>query len=233
MPRKLRYEVVGLPQHVVQRGNNRQACFYQEEDYRFYLECLGEASKKHACDIHAYVLMTNHVHILATPQEIGGIARMMQSIGRRYVYYINWLYRRTGTLWEGRYKASLIEGDQHLLVCTRYIENNPVRAGMVEKAEDYPWSSYRHHAMDLADSIVTDHPVFLSLGETKEERQREYKKLCNEAISDEVIEEIRNSIQSGLVMGRVKFQDEIEVMLKRRIRPGKKGRPIMRKMVSI
>jgi len=124
MPRKLRYEVIGIPQHIVQRGNNRQACFYQDDDYRFYLECLKNASLIHSCDIHAYALMTNHVHLLATPRAAVGISRMMQSIGRRYVYYINWMYKRSGTLWEGRYKASLIESEQHLLVCTRYIENS-------------------------------------------------------------------------------------------------------------
>ena len=141
MARKPRFVLPGYPRHVVQRGNNRQACFFDESDYRKYLDSLAEAAHKYHCQVHAYVLMTNHVHLLVTPTTDEGISQMMQSVGRRYVRYFNGVYRRTGTLWEGRYKASLVQTDSYLLTCYRYIELNPVRAEMVPDPGDYPWSS--------------------------------------------------------------------------------------------
>ena len=146
MPRKSRMYLPTIPCHVVSRGNNRDACFYADEDYLFYLECLGDACDKYAVALHAYVLMTNHVHLLLTPRDELGISRVMQSVGRRYVQYINYTYRRSGTLWEGRHKASLIDADRYLLACYRYIELNPVRANMVVDPADYRWSSYRVNA---------------------------------------------------------------------------------------
>jgi putative transposase len=147
MARKPRIALAGYAQHVVQRGNNRQATFFAEADYRYYLDCLAEASAKYDCALHAYVLMTNHVHLLVTPNQTDGIARMMQSVGRRYVQYVNYCNKRSGTLWEGRYKASLVQSERYLLVCSRYIELNPVRAGMVTRPEAYRWSSYRANAL--------------------------------------------------------------------------------------
>jgi putative transposase len=164
MPRPPRYNVAGVPQHVVQRGNNRQATFLDEADYRVYKDCLRAATDKHGCDVHAYVLMSNHVHLLLTPRQDGGPAKAMQSIGRRYVRHVNDRRGRTGTLWEARYRAALIESEPHLLSCTRYIELNPVRAGMVRDPADYPWSSYRHHALGEPDDVVTDHPPFSGAG---------------------------------------------------------------------
>ena len=146
MPRKPRFNIVGIPQHVIQRGNNREPCFYSEQDYQRYLKDLSDSAKKHDCRIHAYVLMTNHVHLLVTPMVEHGISNMMQALGRRYVYYINKNYQRSGTLWEGRYKASLIDSERYLLTCMRYIELNPVRAKMVEHPGEYPWSSYQANA---------------------------------------------------------------------------------------
>ncbi len=146
MPRQQRYRLPGVPQHVIQRGNNRQVTFFDNMDYRKYLDCLETAGDKYDCAIHAYVLMTNHVHLLMTPSEPDSISKVMQSVGRQYVQYINWSYKRTGTLWEGRYKASPIESERYLLTCYRYIELNPVRAGMVASPADYAWSSYRHNA---------------------------------------------------------------------------------------
>lgn len=145
MARLPRYFLPGQPQHVIQRGNNRNIIFAGENDYRFYLECLADASGKHSCDIHAYVLMTNHVHLLLTPHHKDSIAKTLQSVGRRYVQYFNHVYQRTGTLWEGRYKATLIDSEAYLLTCYRYIELNPVRAGLVSHPREYPWSSYRLH----------------------------------------------------------------------------------------
>ena len=148
MPRQLRYNLPGIPQHVIQRGNNRQATFFSDEDYMRYLADLKSACDQHQCEVHAYVLMTNHVHLLMTPHNGDGIAKTMQSLGRRYVVYINQTYRRTGTLWEGRYKAALIDSENYLLTCYRYIELNPVRAeGMVDHPGKYRWSSYRANAL--------------------------------------------------------------------------------------
>lgn len=151
MPRLPRFGLLGIPQHVIQRGNNRQPCFADEEDYQFYLECAQTASKRCGCAVHAYVLMTNHVHLLVTPHRKEAVPRFMQHIGRRYVQYFNFRYRRSGTLWEGRYKASLVDTEAYVLKCYRYIEMNPVRAGMVRGPSDYRWSRHRHNALDAGD----------------------------------------------------------------------------------
>nr|WP_305908179.1 transposase [Methylomarinum sp. Ch1-1]MDP4520991.1 transposase [Methylomarinum sp. Ch1-1] len=164
MSRLPRFVLPGQPQHVIQRGNNRHIIFVVEEDYQYYLSKLTEACEKHHCDIHAYVLMTNHVHLLITPYVGNGISKVMQSVGRYYVQYFNRRYQRTGTLWEGRYKATLLNSDQYFLVCSRYIELNPVRAGMVKSPEDYRWSSYRGNALNDDDPLLTNHCLYRSLG---------------------------------------------------------------------
>jgi len=142
VPRKPRCYVAGVPCHIITRGNNRQACFFSEEDYEFYLECLRDACSRYKVSLHAYVLMTNHVHLLTTPNTADGVSRVMQSMGRRYVQRINFKHKRTGTLWEGRHKASLIEKENYLLVCYQYIELNSVRANIVAHPVEYRWSSY-------------------------------------------------------------------------------------------
>ncbi|WP_338026909.1 transposase [Coralloluteibacterium stylophorae] len=161
MARLPRFDLPWIPQHIVQRGNNRQVCFAAEIDYWQYLLELREASVKHRCAIHAYVLMTNHVHLLVTPEEAGGVSRMMQAIGRRYVGCFNARYRRTGTLWEGRFKSALVDSEHYLLRCYRYIELNPVRAHMTASPGGYRWSSYRCNADDHPDPILTPHPEYL------------------------------------------------------------------------
>jgi putative transposase len=143
MPRRARLVMPGVAWHVIQRGNNRSACFYAEEDYRFYLNTLKEQADKFGCAVHAYVLMTNHVHLLLTPSRIDSVALTMKNLGQRYVQYINRTYRRSGTLWEGRYKSCLVQDETYVLACYRYIELNPLRAGMVKHVGDYRWSSYR------------------------------------------------------------------------------------------
>jgi REP-associated tyrosine transposase len=178
MPRLPRYSLPGVPQHVIQRGHNRQPIFFQEDDYRFYLTCLQETTARHATAVHAYVLMTNHVHVLMTPHQPHSIAKVMQALGRRYVPYINATYQRTGTLWEGRYRASLVDADRYLLACYRYIELNPVRAGMVQHPTAYPWSSYRWHACGQHDPVITDHTLYLALGSTVQARHTAYQVLC-------------------------------------------------------
>ena len=163
MARLPRYVIPGQPQHVIQRGNNRDIIFVADEDYRFYLQKLEDACKKYNCDIHAYVLMTNHVHLLLTPQSENGISQVMQSLGRSYVQYFNFRYRRSGTLWEGRYKATLLDSESYLLTCSRYIELNPVRAQMVKDPGEYPWSSFGFNALGQADNLITPHAVYKTI----------------------------------------------------------------------
>jgi len=228
MARKARIVLPGVPQHVIQRGNNRQACFYAEEDYRFYLECLEKATKKFDCEIHAYVLMTNHVHLLVTSPQAYGISQMMQSVGRRYVRYINHTYRRSGTLWEGRYKSSLVQDERYLLTCYRYIELNPVRARMVEAPGDYKWSSYRNNGFGQADTVITPHEQYLMLGNDKDQRSQYYRELFRHHLDDKQLHEIREAVNQELVLGNGRFKDEIEQVLQRRVRPGKPGRPCVK-----
>ncbi len=225
MPRAPRYVLPDVPQHIIQRGHNRQPVFFHADDYRFYLACLHEAAATHGSAVHAYVLMTNHVHVLMQPRQPTSIAKVMQSLGRRYVQYINTTYQRTGTLWEGRYRASLVDAERYLLACYRYIELNPVRAGMVQRPEEYPWSSYRGHACGQDDPVVEDHALYLALGSTPHERYRVYQDLCRQQLDTSVLQEIRATLHQSRVLGTERFKDDIEAALARRVRAGKAGRP--------
>lgn len=225
MPRPLRYELAGVPQHVIQRGNNRQPTFFAEDDYAAYLDWLRDAAERLACDVHAYVLMTNHVHLLVTPHHAGAIGKLMQSVGRRYVPYVNAQYRRTGTLWEGRYKASLIDSSGYLLTCYRYLEMNPVRAQMVEHPGDYRWSSYATHAQGRADAVIRDHREYLALGATTDERQQAYRTLFRSRLGAREVDAIRSALNECRVYGSERFKDTIEATLRRRVRRGTPGRP--------
>ena len=218
MPRKPRLDLPGIPQHVVQRGHNRHACFFSPADYRCYLVNLLEASKFWHCAIHAYVLMTNHIHLLVTPPKVGALANMMQMLGRRYVSYINATYRRSGTLWEGRYKACLVDSDDYLLTCYRYIELNPVRAVMVDAPEGYAWSSYHANALGHDDRILTPHPQYLALGATLPLRQEAYLALFSNVIGDDQLAEIRAYIQQQRALGTSKFQTQIAAMTGRSVK---------------
>lgn len=206
MARLPRYVLPGQPQHVIHRGNNRQAVFAGDDDYRCYRECLAEAAKKHQCDVHAYVLMTNHVHLLVTPHTEAGIGKMMQAVGRRYVQYFNYIYQRTGTLWEGRYRATLVDAEQYLLSCYRYIELNPVRAQTVKHPREYPWSSYRYHADGQEDPLVVDHTLYLSLHRNAEQRRLAYRALFKSRLDEQTLGEIRNTLNKGWVLGGRAFQ---------------------------
>lgn len=205
MARKPCINLPGMPYHVIQRGNNRQVCFFAEEDYRFYLECLKEALDKYHCDCHAYVLMINHVHLLLTPETSEGISRVMQSVGRRYVQYINYTYRRTGTLWEGRFKSSLVDADNYLLTCQRYIELNPVRADMVNSPDEYKWSSYRYNAFGKEDALLTEHVNYLLLGKTDVERHKQYRELFRYQLDNKTLHEIRETLNTSTVLGNDYF----------------------------
>ena len=225
MPRKPRFNLIGVPQHVIQRGNNREPCFYAEEDYRRYLEDLHASAVKFDCRLHAYVLMTNHVHLLITPMAEHGVSNMMQALGRRYVCYINKTYRRTGTLWEGRYKSSLIDSDRYLLTCMRYIELNPIRADMVEHPGEYRWSSYSANAQGHSDPLIEEHPLYIEMGKTTEQRQTAYRELFRCHVDNETLHEIRDALNHELVLGRSYFKDRIEEITKRQARVGLPGRP--------
>ena len=166
MPRKPRMYLAGVPCHVVQRGNNRDTCFFADDDCQFYQEALGDACRRYPVDVHAYVLMTNHVHLLMTPHTIEGVSRVMQSLGRRYVQYINRAYRRCGTLWESRHKASLVDAEQYLLACYRYIELNPVAARVVKHPSDYRWSSFACNAWADATTLFVRMPCISRLPRT-------------------------------------------------------------------
>ena len=225
MPRKPRFNLVGIPQHVIQRGNNREPCFFAEEDYQRYLDDLQESAEKYDCRVHAYILMTNHVHLLVTPMKKSGVSQMMQALGRRYVYYINKTYKRTGTLWEGRYKSSLIDSDQYLFTCMRYIELNPTRASMVNHPGEYKWSSYHINAQGVVDSLIEAHPLYLELGMNEENRQRTYRELFRHHMDNDTLHDVRESLNHELVLGRSYFKDKIEEITKRQTRIGKSGRP--------
>jgi len=228
MARKPRFNLVGVPQHVIQRGNNREPCFYSEEDYTAYLEFVKIAADKTACQVHAYVLMTNHVHMLITPFEEHGISALMQSLGKRYVQYINKTYQRTGTLWEGRYKASLVDSDAYLITCMRYIELNPVRANMVDVPSEYRWSSYHFNAANIKNKNITPHPLYLALGKEESVRCFAYRELFRHKMDNTLIHEIRESVNQDLVLGRDDFKDRIEDMINRTVRKGVPGRPCVK-----
>ncbi|MGN6706252.1 MAG: transposase [Rhodanobacter sp.] len=225
MPRQPRLDVAGVPQHIVQRGNDRRPCFFQDIDHVRYLDELREACLRESCAVHAYVLMTNHVHLLMTPSAQGQVARVMQSLGRRYVRYVNDRYRRTGTLWEGRYKACLVDSEAYLLRCYRYIELNPLRAGMVANPADYRWSSYTCNALAVADPLIRPHASYLSLGADAAERCAVYRTLIEQAITPEELDGIRLHLQRQHAYGTEYFRAAIEAQLSRRAGPAKIGRP--------
>jgi putative transposase len=196
MPRKPRFILPGQPQHVIIRGVNREPIFYNERDYRYYLAQLKAAIERHECALHAYVLMTNHVHLLITPAAEHSIGKAIQVLGRYYVQYFNQKYGRTGTLWEGRYKAALIDTEEYLLICHRYIELNPVRASMVDHPASYPWSSYRCNSVGHANPIITNHEQYTALGKSTEERQQAYRSLFEAHITEKQLDEIRKAANS-------------------------------------
>ena len=215
----------GVPVHIVQRGNNRQNIFFDDADYSVYLDCLQDAAERYVCEIHAYVLMSNHVHILATPKERDAISRMMQYVGRRYVPYVNRTYKRSGTLWEGRYKGSLVQDDFYFLACMRYIELNPVRAKIAKTAAAYPWSSYPVNASGRKSQLITPHSVYLALGKDDSSRRTAYKKLFNAGMDDESLRDIRSAWQTGTPLGDARFKQKIEKKLKLKVGYAQRGRP--------
>jgi putative transposase len=225
VPRKPRYYLAGVPCHVIQRGHNREPCFSAPDDFRYYLQCLREACLKHEVAIHSYVLMTNHVHLLATPAETDGISRLLQSVGRRYVQFVNSSYRRSGTLWEGRHKSSLIDTERYLMCCYRYIELNPVRAGMVLKAGDYPWSSHAANAYGKEDGLTRPHDVYLALARNEADRPRAYRELFRQDLDAIEVKSLRTAVNLCVPVGNDKFKAQVEARLEQRISYRPRGRP--------
>jgi putative transposase len=225
MARLGRYFLPDQPLHLIQRGNNREPVFFADEDYCFYLQSLGEAAGRAGVRLHAYVLMTNHVHLLVTPAEENAIPDLMQVLGTRYVRRVNQVYRRTGTLWEGRYRAAPIEAEAHLISCMRYIELNPVRARMCEEAGDYPWSSYRGHAGGAVDPLLSDHGLYLALGATTDSRAEAYRSLFHDALSEDFVADLRDATNGGWALGSDKFKEKVATMARRRSSPSAPGRP--------
>lgn len=223
MARLPRLYFPGCAQHVIQRGNNREACFYDEADYKAYLSFLKEAAIKYQVAIHAFVLMTNHVHLLATPRDEQGISRLMQAQGRKYVQYFNFTHGRTGTLWEGRYKSTLVDSDSYLLTVYRYIELNPVRAGMVSHASEYPWSSYQLNALGKPIQLLTPHALYLQLGKTEAERQDAYRSLFRGRMPERELTAIREATNKAWVLGDDRFKAKIEAKTGRRAVPLGRG----------
>lgn len=226
MPRKPRFYLPGVPAHVVQRGRNREAVFFEDADYLAYLNWLDEAATKYDCSIHAYCLMTNHVHLLVSPRKTEGVTRLMQFLGRHYVPYINRKYGRSGSIWEGRYKAGLIDAADYLLACMRYIELNPVVAGMVANAEQYRWSSYLCNAKGEANSLITPHHIYQARGKGQQ-RLNAYMALfgAHQDATEEADAEIRSSLQSGTPLGNDRFRDQIEKALGQKAGQSRRGRP--------
>jgi len=225
MPRLPRFYHPGATLHVVQRGNNRTPVFRCPADHRFYLDCLRDAARTHRVAIHGYVLMTNHVHLLTSPADEHALPRMMQTIGRRYVGRFNFMYRRTGTLWEGRYKAMLLDTEDYLFTCLRYIELNPVRARVVEAPSEYRWSSYRTNALGDHDPIVTAHPLYLALAPSAEERRDIYRRMFGEPLGDQTINAIRDATRFEWALGSAAFRAGVEAITGRRTERLSKGRP--------
>jgi putative transposase len=224
--RLARISPIDIPIHIIQRGNNRQSCFTADEDYTFYLGCLKEYAVRYCVDVHAWVLMTNHVHLLCTPKTTDGTSRMMQALGRKYVHYFNKQYCRSGTLWEGRFKSCLVETERYLLEVYRYIELNPVRAGMVTDPGEYRWSSYQINGLGKSSELCTPHPAYQLLGITFSERLKSYCLFCSEQIEDEILMDIRRDTQKSMAVGSERFREEVSAFTGRRLVPKKRGRPV-------
>lgn len=225
MARLPRLVVPHQAHHIIQTGIDRQPIFRDDSDYTTFLAWLREAAKQFKVAIHAYVLMPNHLHLLASPQDATGLSKMMQWVGRHYVPYFNTKYVRSGTLWQGRYKATIVEAEQYLLPCSCYIELNPVRAGLAAMPAEYRWSSFAHHAGIKPDPIITDHPLYWSLGNTPFEREAAYQRLMDQRPTAEETQAMTDAALKGWPLGSSHFKTLLAKQASRRVTPAKRGRP--------
>lgn len=226
MPRRARIALPDVPLHLIQRGNNRQACFFAEDDHRYYLDWLADLAPRCGCRLHAWVLMTNHVHLLLTPETHVSAGRLMKALGQRYVQYVNRTYRRSGTLWEGRFRSCIAAEEAYVLGCQRYIELNPVRAAMVEHPAEYPWSSYRSNARGEVGRVpLTPHPLYLAMGRDDDERRAAYRELFRHELEPGLVDEIRRATNGNFALGSPAFRDQVTATLGRRASRGVPGRP--------
>lgn len=225
MARLPRLTVPGYPHHVILRGNNRQAIFARSADYQRLLDLLEESARQFELQIHAYVLMSNHFHLLLTPATQDGLPKMMQALGRSYVRYFNRSQQRTGTLWEGRYKSTLIQSERYLLACMAYIDLNPVRAGLVERAQDYPWSSHAHYLGLRADRLITPHALYWELGNTPFAREAAYADLVQAGINPVQQATLTDATLRGWALGEPDFVADLQKRTERRLLKSHAGRP--------
>jgi putative transposase len=225
MARRQRLYVPGYPAHIVVRGNNRQVVFRSEGDRVYFHRCLVETTRRFGMAVHAYVFMDNHVHILGTGEATDTLSKVVQSVGRRYVSYFNYLHGRTGTLWEGRFHSSLVESERYFRVCHQYVEANPVRAGMAEDPGLFRWSSHGANAFDRADDLVTPHSLYMELGGSELDRRRAYRRLFDLPIDEATLAAIRHAERKGWALGGTEFCERLEALSGRRAMPRKRGRP--------
>ncbi len=225
MPRRARLVLPHAPMHIVQRGNNKQSCFFAVDDRRRYLDLLKTHSARTGCSVHAYVLMTNHIHLLISGKTALAIGAVMKAVNERYVQYVNRTYERSGTLWDGRYYSSLVQEDNYFLACHRYIELNPVRAGIVASPADYRWSSYAGNAEGTSDPLLQPHLVYLGLGQDAASRQSAYKQLFEQEIDEELLGQLRDCVKGNRVTGTARYSAQVDQTFGRAHR-AKPGRPV-------
>jgi putative transposase len=232
MARLPRLTLPGYPHHIIQRGNNSQAIFASQADYQTLLNLLLENAQKFKVAIHAYVLMPNHFHLLATPETADGLPQMMQAVGRRYVRWFNDAQGRTGTLWEGRYKSTVIDTDQYLLTCMAYLDLNPVRAGLAGQATDYAWSSHGHYIGQKVDKLITPHPLVWGLGNTPFAREAAYAELVKRGISAAQQAQLTDAALRGWALGDADFVAGLQDLTPRRLSKAAAGRPFKTKVAK-
>ena len=225
MARLPRYSIVNQPQHIILQGIEGNTLYFEEQDFQYFRDCLDAAAYNYELKVHAYLLMPDHVHILATPARVDGVSRTVQSVGRNYVQYYNESYGSVGTLWESRYRATVIEPNAYLLACSQYIEMNPVRNGLVDKPQDYRWSSYAHNAQAKTDEMFTEAKQYQRLGDTAKQRARAYRALFRKKQPDELVEQLTASAMKGWALGDKKFIAKIEKLSGRRASQLPRGRP--------
>ncbi len=231
MARLPRLSLPGFPHHIIQRGNNRQAIFASAADYQTLLDLLDASARKFGVAIHAYVLMANHFHLLATPQSTDALSQMMQAVGRRYVRYFNDTQKRSGTLWEGRYRSTVIQADRYLLPCMAYMDLNPVRAGVVAQARDYLWSSHGHYIGQRTDKLITPHSLVWELGNTPFAREAAYAERVREGISPVQQATLTDAALCGWALGDPDFVAELQKITQRRVTKSTAGRPFSSQVI--